>query len=517
MGKTRIKLSLGDEFSSLNELLSSKAYRSGDEITFLTDVTLDQPVSIEKRCSIDLGGHCLFIAIPSALTIKGGVSVEIYNGDIKTLVPDQLEDAIIIQGSKTRVTFGHDLRIDTRGTAVHVRKRGCLVLSGASIRSNGDQPSVYVDDEVSSFLIQNGEVVSYQASAISIRDAGSVVVNNGKIYTEADGLAPEAAYPAIVVDGQNSSLQFNDGSIFSDKTSAVHVFASGSVQINGGEIESSSKDYPVVEVKGPNSSFKVSDGWVDSAQSFGILSYGMNAGDVHYIQVEGGHVGLGCEGPLVKVVGKGDHGVVFSGGSIRGYLDPSFIASGFSISDTPDEYGYYPIVESTEEHQDISDSSSTSVDNTVTADENDDSIFEPVFDPDLTDSTSPSKESDTILLSKNMLSVTRDIVDESSEIENLAPVPEDFETKHSNNDSEISKDNIHYILSIGSVNIKNKIYIYKTPLRKNAVIEWRGALRIVDSGYFGPNDEEFLKVSFRIPGSGKIATGYALVKDILVK
>lgn len=522
MSKTCIKLSTGEEFSSLEEAVNSQLFRSGDTITFLTDATLGQPVVIEKRCSMDLGGNILFIPMSGGLTFKGGVSVDIYNGKIQTLAPEQIEDAIIIQGSKTKVTFDHDLGIETRGTAVHVRRRGSAILNDVSIKSSGDQPTVYVDDLASVFTVQGGEIVSLEASAVSIRDGGSMVVNDltSKIHTEADGLAPDVAFPAIVVDGQDSYLQFNDGSIFSSKTPAIRASASASVEINGGEISTDSNDYTTLEVKENSTKLEIKGGFVHSSKTSVILSDDMCAGDAHIVSITGGRVGIKDETKeLVVTVGKGDQGVSFSGGSVKGYLDPKFLASGYALSDTPDEFGYYQIVES-----DGTSSYSSSVDASFVG-----PLVEPPMFPEDVDLTSDlpseSEGSDTSANSDSNNVNVLDFLNSKNQID-LAPVPEDFkpidstnsESENSSNEGNSqSSDPINNIVILDtSVVIKNKIYIYRIPSRKSIMTEWQGVLRLIDRGYIGLDLDEYVRVSFRIPGSGKIAIGFVLSSDLTI-
>ena len=174
MSDVRIKISsLEKEFDSLNSVFKSGKVKSGDTVYILTDVEIETPVVIDKSCSIDLGGHFIFVPMSGGLTVKGGASVSFENGSIQTLSDAQLDaqisDAIISQGSRTVVTLKDTLHVETSGTAIHARKRGKFVVDGATIET-----IAIIMDEVNKInnTIENkldGRVLKVKASG-GIRD-----------------------------------------------------------------------------------------------------------------------------------------------------------------------------------------------------------------------------------------------------------------------------------------------------------------------------------------------------------
>lgn len=532
----RIKISSSEkEFDSLNEIFDSGRIHSGDTVTFLTDVTIGTTVSINKKCIIDMNGHYLFIPIPSGVIVKNGVAVRFTNGKIQTLSADQQEDAIIVQGSKTILTLDESVEVDTRGTAIHARKKGQLILCGAKVRSTGSQPTVYVDDAYSSMTMNGGIVASYEKSAIVIRDEGVVVINDGEVHTESNGLVPETSYPAVVVCGKGTKLDMFNGCIFSEKTTAVQIEDAGEFVIHDGTVYTKSNDYTAVAVNGSNSCFKMETGWVYSTKASAILANKMDYGDVQTVSVLNGKVGSSDR--VVIVAGPGDHGVLFSGGSVKGYLDPSFVAPGYVVSDIVDEDGYAEIILKTwTSPEDVSPIfPNASADPDVN-----DNPFDPVFDPEVNVDVIPfppaSIGGDPIegTASKVVLSTVElpmpyppiDNPDPYAPSDNSVapefpvPVPTDYEPIPEPGPAPFPgpippAPHDNGIVYNSSVNIRHKIQIYNTPSRKHPIAEWRGALTIVSGGYYNkPDGDEYAMVKFRVPGSGSISTGYALVYDL---
>lgn len=536
MDEARIKLSSSEkEFSTLNEIFDSDRVHNGDIITLLTDVTIGKTVTIgnAKRCVIDLNGHFIFIPITAGILVKGAADVKFINGKIQTLSSEQIEDSVIVQGSKTVVTLGENLEVNAFGTAVHVRKRGRLIVEDAIIKSTGTQPTIYVDDAYSILDVNRGSIASYEKSAITVRTEGTVNIHGGEIYTESNGLVPENTYPAVLINGKDSSLKLNDGKVYSVKTPAARIEAAGYLEINGGEMYTVSKNYPAVEMQNGYSSFKMSGGHLYATQTSTILSNMMDYGDLQNIQVTGGRVGAYKN--IIHIAGSGDHGILFSGGAVKGELPQSYIAPGYVVSDIKDEEGYAPIILKTW-------TSATDVS----------PIFPGAgFDPDVPDDPF-NKVPDSDMFNPNpfdQIGYVNTLPDNHDSMENVkplppvkpdpndpfappglpddyiipVPVPDDFkpdEPDHKPDDGsddsgdDSGNDNKKKYINT-SVNIRRKIHIYRNPSRKNVITEWRGALTIVEIGYFSPDGEEYALVKFRIPGSGKVSIGYSLVEDII--
>lgn len=481
-------------FHSLNDV--QEHISTNDLVSFATDVTVTEPVVISKKCTIDLGGHFMFITIPSAITVKGGVEVSFVNGKIQTLSSEQIEDAIIVQGSKTVVNFDNTLEMSTRGTAIHVRRRGCAVIDGALISSTGSQSTIYVDDEKSVLKVKSGSIESYEKSAIVARASSSLEIDGGEIHTESNGLIPETSYPSIVVSGRYTSLVITDGLVFSDKTAAISVDSSAKLEIYGGEIYSHSSDYIPVEIRDPNTSFKMYDGFLHSSKTSAILSVGLEFGESHIIQMLGGK--MGGVGQLIETAGPGDHDILLSKGTVKGDVPQKYIATGYVVSDIKDDEGYAEIILKT-----WTDKSTTS---SVVSTTNDDK--ENPFDLD----ENPFDFSQSAMNFNNVPDDFEEHPFEPGYVPMVPPVPPTYSSIPRPPKPRPPKP--QPIIYNSSVNINNTVYIYNTPSRKQKITEWKGALRILNGGFFSPSGEEFAMVKFRVPGSGSTATGYVPVCDI---
>lgn len=522
------------EFHSLNEVFDSDRLHTGDIVTLHTDVTIGKQVVITKKCTIDLGGHFIFIPIPAGILVKNGVQVNVINGKIQTLSSEQIEDAIIVQGSKTNLVLENTLEVSTRGTAIHVRKRGNLTVDGARVSSTGSQPTIFVDDYDSSFKMNDGTIASYEKSAVVVRSGGFAEVFGGDIYTESNGLIPETTYPAVVVDGKDSKFVLDGGNIFSEITHAVTVQSSSSLEAKSGQIYSYSDDYPVVEVKDGYTSFKVSGAAVYSTKRSAIMSSRMEFGDVQTIQMTDGKVG--AVGDILHIAGPGDHDILFSGGKVKGELPQKYIATGYVVSDIKDDEGYAPIILKTwtnpEDVEPVFPGAGDDPD--VVPPVVEENPFDQIHDPDVnTDnvafpnaySVPVSSEVDlppepsTSYLANDMYPPVEEI--ETKQVNyyhrtepHISPIPPAYTVPCNYDPPKPPMPENKPVIYNSSVNIRHKTYIYNTPSRKQVIAEWRGALTIFTGGYYSAAGEEFAMVKFRVPGSGKVAIGYVPVYDL---
>ena len=508
MSDVRIKISsLEKEFDSLNSVFKSGKVKSGDTVYILTDVEIETPVVIDKSCSIDLGGHFIFVPMSGGLTVKGGASVSFENGSIQTLSDAQLDaqisDAIISQGSKTVVTLKDTLHVETSGTAIHARKRGKFVVDGAKIETIGDQSAICVDDSGSSLVVNGGVVTSFTNSAISVRDGGSVEINGGTIHTEVHSSIPKDLKSAIIISGDQSKATVTGGSIFSYDTVAIQEQSGASVEMQGGEV------------------FKMSGGHVYSTDSHAFLANKTEVGSVQGIEITSGKVG--AYGDIVITAGKGDHGVVFSGGAVKGDLSKEFIAEGYVVSDIKDDEGYANIILKTwTDDEDNETEPFTNVDPvedkpTLLPEAPDSRLLADLPDavdlPEIipTNISSQPKANNEVVSPDDLLT---DVFNPSNTTS--APVPEDPSSVTTapviTNTKPESED---VVLAGTSVNIKHRTYIYRNPSRKSIIAEWRGALSIIECGYISIDGEEFALVRFKLPGSGRKAIGYVPMVDIL--
>ncbi len=513
MSKDTVKITISssdEEFQSLNDVFTSGSLRAGDTIILYSDVTVGDPITITKRCTIDLNSHYIFVVVPAGIIVKDRAAVTFINGKIQTASTEQIEDAIISQGSNTSVTLGEGLEVIGRGTAIHARKRGSLIIDGATISSTGSQPTIYVDDSTSSLTIHSGIISSVLTSAIAVRDGATALIESGTISTEADDKIPEFAHPAIAVSGLDSKITMSGGTIYSANTSSVSISAASTLEVTGGTIHNESYDYPVIEVAEGYSSFLMSGGHVYATRTAAILSNKMNYGDVQTIHVSGGKVG--AKGSVVLIAGPGDHGIEFSGGAVKGDLPQKYISIGHGLSGEPDADGYYEIIVKTPSTDDDTGSG--------------DNPFFPISEPEIIDEDGFSPENPNLMFTSDMLPdpIVPDIpcipeietppVPEGPCLPDVPVGPSDPEKP----DKPEIPDKPPIILpevSSYSVYIKNRIYIYNTPSRTHKITEWRGALTVFDEVFFSADNEEFVSVKFRIPGSGRLTSGYVLLHDIL--
>ena len=526
MSDVRIKISsLEKEFDSLNSVFKSGKVKSGDTVYILTDVEIETPVVIDKSCSIDLGGHFIFVPMSGGLTVKGGASVSFENGSIQTLSDAQLDaqisDAIISQGSRTVVTLKDTLHVETSGTAIHARKRGKFVVDGATIETIGDQSAICVDDSGSSLVVNDGVVTSFTNSAISVRDGGSVEINGGTIHTEVHSSIPKDLKSAIIISGDQSKATVTGGSIFSYDTVAIQEQSGASVEMQGGEVFTKNNMWPTVELNEGNTFFKMSGGHVYSTDSHAFLANKTEVGSVQGIEITGGKVG--AYGDIVITAGKGDHGVVFSGGAVKGDLSKEFIAEGYVVSDIKDDEGYANIILKTwTDDEDNETEPFTNVDPvedkpTVLPEAPDSRLLADL--PDAVDLPEiiPTNISSQLKANNEVVSpddLPTDVFNPSNTTS--APVPEApssvTTTPVVTNTKPESED---VVLAGTSVNIKHRTYIYRNPSRKSIIAEWRGALSIIECGNISTDGEEFALVRFKLPGSGRKAIGYVPMVDIL--
>ena len=540
MDKVRIVIaSTGEEFDSVSKAFNPDVYKSNDTITFLTDATVDAPITIAKKCTIDLGGHFLFVPMPAAITVKNSVAVTVFNGKIQTLSSEEIEDVIVVQGSKTELILGQDLEIDAFGTSVHVRRKGGLIVDGARVRSRGSQPTVYLEDEISTVTTYSGEIASYERSAIVDRTGGTIHVVGGSIRTESNGLVPESTYPAILVDGQKSELIVDGGEIFSVKSPALRAQSVSTVLVNGGTIYTNSDNYNAVEIQDGYTKLTMSDGWIYSTKTSAILTNEMEYGDVQTIQIKNGKVG--GHRSVFHIAGSGDHCILVSGGMVKGHLPQKYIATGYVVSDIKDDDGYAKIILKTWANPDDQTPVFPDVDDKL-----EENPFDAVIDRDTQEvlpfppaniaSDESVQDSDNVILE-----YTAPAPYPPMPVDPYAPPTIDDYTvlPIENYSSEMCppvppapgpmpqpgprpgpcpgprQKDVNNMLHDSSINIRRPIYIYKTPSRKTVITEWKGALTIVSAGYYNrPDGDEFAMVKFRVPGFGRITTGYALVYDL---
>lgn len=173
------KTSSDQKFSSLVDMFESKQVATNDTISIQTDVTLEAPLVINKKCIIDLCGNTLFIDAKNNIIIKNGVEVTLVNGEVRTTDAFEDDAAVIVQGSRTVLCVGANVNIITSGTSIIVRKKGKCILDSATVccSSASDQPAVCVEDTDSQLVINAGVVRSLGETAITTLADDTLVIN----------------------------------------------------------------------------------------------------------------------------------------------------------------------------------------------------------------------------------------------------------------------------------------------------------------------------------------------------
>ena len=288
----------------------------------------------------------------------------------------------------------------------------------------------------------------------------------------------------------------NDGKISAYDSVAIKEYAGGSVEVNGGEIFNKNNMWPTIELSDNFTSFKMTDGHVYSTGSYAFMANFTEVGSVQSVEVTGGKVG--ASGDVVLVAGKGDHGVVFSGGSVKGNLNSKYLKEGYIVSDIKDDEGYAEIIVKTYENNDADYEVSDTLESFV---------HEVVTNPDFL----PTSPENYTSVSVNIVSDEPiDLPNSPEEVSDLILESEDIEEL---NQSETIHD--HHSLENTSIIIRNKVYIYRVPSKQFKMTEWQGVLNIIECNYYDPDGKEFAFVRFKLPGSGKISTGFVVVDDIL--
>ena len=554
MADSRVLLSSSNrEYSNIQDGLAACGARSGETIKLLEDLTIGHQLVINKKCTIDLDGHFIFVPITGGLLIKDGVEVTFTNGKIQTLSSDAIEDAIIVQGVRTTLILTDTLEVATHGTAINVRRRGNLVVDGGSVKSTSKQPTICVDASGSTLTMNSGVIASYEKSAIVVRNGGVATINDGRVYTECDGLIPEDCPPAILVNGPDSKITITGGTVSSQNTKTITAQAGAEIEISGGTVYNQNENYTAIELENGNTSFKMTGGWVYSTLNSVILSNKMDIGGVQNIVVTEGK--LGAKGDVLMTPGMGDHNILFDGGVfVKGRLPQDYIAAGYVLSDVKDEDGYAEIILKTWVQETPDEDRPLDPDIIPEFGEDDSNPFSSLIPPDpdefvgipYADQIPPYLPQDPDLdqpipfppedIAGNTRFINANpenayIVDAEIRLpdepdKNLVPDvdPEDDGSKttpdsetstdpvNPNTDDTTSDDEIRVLLK--SINVRNKIYIYRTPSRKFTIAEWRGALNIYSGSYYSSTGEEFVLVTFRIPGSGRVSTGYVPAKDV---
>lgn len=173
------KTSSDQKFSSLVDMFESKQVATNDTISIQTDVTLEAPLVINKKCTIDLCGNTLFVDAKNNIIIKNGVEVTLVNGEVRTTDAFEDDAAVIVQGSRTVLCVGANVNIITSGTSIIVRKKGKCILDSATVccSSTSDQPAICVEDTDSQLVINAGVIRSLGETAVTTLADDTLVIN----------------------------------------------------------------------------------------------------------------------------------------------------------------------------------------------------------------------------------------------------------------------------------------------------------------------------------------------------
>lgn len=319
---------------------------------------------------------------------------------------------------------------------------------------------------------------------LRVKGGANVTFVNGRICTVFDNTSEGV----LVVQGSGTVVTLGSDLILNASEAYLNVRKRGHLNIDGASVISTGSS-PTILVEDPGSQFSISQGDVLSQSTSAIEV--RNSGSV---LIHGGKVGSSnADTPLILSSDLEASDVQISGGFLRGTILPQVLSDGLSLSHECNDEGYCEVI-SALEHVSIEDMEVAGNFHDLESSGIDDS-FESTFEEPTDSSESISLEvaECDALDSERICTETSDNLEQSLNVEVTTPCG----------------------FTASSVNIKKKIQLYRTPSRSKAIATWRGALTIVEIGHTSPSGEDFGLVKFRIPGSGVVSTGYALVEDLV--
>lgn len=319
------------------------------------------------------------------------------------------------------------------------------------------------------------------SAGLLVKGGANVVIVNGFIETSFDN----DTYDAILVQGSKTTLVLESNLSIDTLGTAVHARRRGNIVVNGTTIRSTGQS-PTIRVDDSDSSLTMNLGVLDSYESNALTLRNGGSAIVHSgdIFTESGKPAIVVNGQESKFT-MNSGTIVCSCDEIVDLQDgaSSVICSEVVVSGQQLDDVYLQL-----EPNDI-----LGLDNIVDSEEIADVSVEETSVEENIESTFVETE-----------------IQEISESVEISEIIE--ENMGSSIDSEIS-ENLDTI-SNQSVNVTQKVNIYKSPSRKHLIASWKGALTILSRGYTNAFEEEFVLVKFKVPGSGKSATGYVFAEDI---
>lgn len=192
----------------------SSALSSGNDIKLSQDVTITQPLNVEKNCVIDLNGNDISATSEIPFKVKDNVTLTFKNGTVnsttdavkvegKNVVIDIEADAKIVSGNACCIWVNDDenqdnITINVAGTlessstnyaAVYVNgninngKKVTMNITGGSITSENSCAVFFAAD--GDLNISGGNITGYE-SAVEYRGTGTLEISGGTFTTTYD-------------------------------------------------------------------------------------------------------------------------------------------------------------------------------------------------------------------------------------------------------------------------------------------------------------------------------------------
>lgn len=433
-----------------------------DCIELTSDISIEDPLELSKNVKIDLNGYTLTIPIHDGVSIVSG-DVLIENGTIVT----SSSDPISVLNYETILTLGDNLKINSSQCAIHIKRRGKVIVDGADMMSTGDYAAIFVEGfgsakDNSKLVVKSGNIVSKDHVAVSATKGGSIEVIGGYIETQCNPENRDNAHSAIHVSGGRSSLTIEGGDVYSEHTSSVSVADGAKFSITNGTATSDSKNYPSINLYDDGTSLEMYGGQIKSLGCDGIFCENISTYHALSVVIHDGLIEVPSNKKLVTYDIRSQEPLVkIFGGLFHGKMNPSHIPEGYAAE--------------------ILDNGYTKV------------SLRPDGEDDGSEHLDPGSESDT---------------ESSSESE--------YDHKDSEDESEDSGDDEDDDLKLTgkSIKLSSLTPVYGSTSTRYHIYDLVGSATILKIEENSVTNEKYYKIQFIRPGHGGRSVGFILASSI---
>ena len=206
-----------------------KLIEDGGKVDLAADMTLSEPLTLDKDTVLDLGGHTLSGTGNGYLLTANGAKLTLKNGNInvaKRVAQAENGGEVIVESGNyvsndsAFAAIGAGSKITFKNGSISAREGGLLAFDGATVQI--DNGHVECSDNFT--IATNGT---------SGRGGNTIVMNGGELV----GHIQSAGYEACgIYIANNDSFEMNGGSIVADGGCGI-LMRAGNVVINNGNIE----------------------------------------------------------------------------------------------------------------------------------------------------------------------------------------------------------------------------------------------------------------------------------------